>query len=391
MNSQTQAAFVQTMSSSQQSGFNFFHELLGQADIHINGQRPWDMQVHNPNLFQRLLAKGSLGLGESYMDGWWDCEQLDEFFVRILRAKLHHKVRGKSAFWLALKAQIYNCQSEARAWQVGEQHYDLGNDLFEKMLDPYMAYSCGYWANSNNLVEAQKAKLDLICQKLHLEPGMKVLDIGCGWGSFMRYASEHYGVECVGLTISKEQAAYGQKLAGFLPIEFNLTDYRQFNRSGELQFDRIVSIGMFEHVGYKNYQDYFNVASRSIKHDGLFLLHTIGKRRKSPGVDPWIEKYIFPNGVVPSLSHLTEKAEEGFVIEDVHNFGADYDTTLMAWYQRFEQAWGSLKPNYSERFYRMWRYYLLCCAGSFRARENQLWQLVLSPQGLTGGYRRPKV
>lgn len=391
MNSQIQAAFVQTMSSSQQSGFNFFHELLSHADIQINGQRPWDMQVHNPNLFQRILAKGSLGLGESYMDGWWDCKQLDEFFTRILKAKLHHKVKGRAAFWLAMKAQIYNCQSEARAWQVGEQHYDLGNDLFELMLDPYMAYSCGYWANTNNLVEAQKAKLDLICQKLGLEPGMKVLDIGCGWGSFMRYASEHYGVECTGLTISKEQAAYGKKLAGFLPIEFNLTDYRQFNTSGDQKFDRIVSVGMFEHVGYKNYQDYFDVASRSIKHDGLFLLHTIGKRRKTPGVDPWIEKYIFPNGVIPALSQVTEKAELSFVIEDVHNFGADYDTTLMAWYQRFEQAWSQLQPQYSERFYRMWRYYLLCCAGSFRARENQLWQLVLSPQGVKSGYRRPKI
>lgn len=391
MNTPARAELLATTPANNSSAHQFFVDLLGQADIQINGERPWDMQVHNPELYTRLLAKGSLGLGESYMDGWWDCEQLDEFFARALGLGLHRQVKAPRALWQALKAQIYNLQSQDRAWQVGEQHYDLGNDLFEQMLDPYMAYSCGYWDNANNLADAQTAKLDLICQKLQLKPGMKVLDVGCGWGSFMRYAAEHYGVSCVGLTISKEQAIYGAEKCALLPVEFNLTDYREFNLDRQLVFDRVVSIGMFEHVGHKNYLDYFAMAKRCLRHDGLFLLHTIGKRRKSPGVDAWIEKYIFPNGVLASISELTEAAESQFVVEDLHNLGADYDTTLMAWYQRFEEAWPNLAPRYSERFYRMWRYYLLCCAGSFRARENQLWQLVLSPEGTDGGYRRPKL
>lgn len=389
MNSQSDAILFKPAQKHHQSAFNFIHEMFRKADIQINGERPWDIQVKNPDFYRRLLSKGSLGLGESYMDGWWECEQLDEFFNRIMAANLHRQVVMPGAMWLIIKAKLFNHQNERRAWQVGQEHYDLGNDLFEKMLDPYMAYSCGYWSQTNNLADAQTQKLDLICQKLQLKPGMKVLDIGCGWGSFMRFAAEHYGVECVGLTISKEQAAYGKSLAKNLPIEFNLTDYRQFNLDGEYEFDRISSIGMFEHVGHKNYAEFFNVAHRCLKHDGLFLLHTIGKRQQSPGVDPWIEKYIFPNGVIPSLSEVATPAEQKFVIEDFHNFGADYDKTLMAWYQRFEQSWPLIKDNYSDRFYRMWRYYLLACAGSFRARENQLWQFVLSPNGVKGGYRRP--
>jgi cyclopropane-fatty-acyl-phospholipid synthase len=272
---------------------------------------------------------------------------------------------------------------------VGELHYDLGNDLYEAMLDPSMAYSCGYWPAAQTLTQAQEAKLELICQKLQLEPGMTLLDIGCGWGSLMFHAARQHGVQCVGLTISKEQARLGAQKARDLPVRFELADYRQFNPYGEQRFDRVASIGMFEHVGHKNYRTYFDMARRSLRDDGLFLLHTIGKNRAGAGIDPWIEKYIFPNGVLPSASEIAYYSEEDFVMEDWHNFGEDYDKTLMAWHARFEAAWPSLQERYGERFYRMWRYYLLCCAGTFRARDNQLWQVVLSPGGQAGGYRRP--
>ncbi|PUE62610.1 cyclopropane-fatty-acyl-phospholipid synthase [Limnohabitans sp. 2KL-17] len=364
-------------------------ELLATAGIQVGGGRPWDIRVHHPATFDRILTRGSLGLGESYMDGWWDCDQLDEFITRILRARLDDQVGRAGWLWASLKARLTNLQSLHRAWQVGEVHYDLGNDLYEAMLDPSMAYSCGYWPAAQTLAQAQEAKLELICQKLQLQPGMKLLDIGCGWGSLMLFAARNYNVECVGLTISKEQARLGAEKARGLPVRFELTDYRQFNPRGEQRFDRIASVGMFEHVGHKNYHAYFDMASRSLHKDGLFLLHTIGKNHAGAGIDPWIEKYIFPNGVLPSVSEIAFYSEDTFVMEDWHNFGQDYDKTLMAWHVRFEAAWPDLQPRYGDRFHRMWRYYLLSCAGTFRARDNQLWQVVLSPSGHAGGYRRP--
>ena len=367
-------------------------KLLDPCDVRINGHRPWDLQVHHPQTLVRILARGSLGLGESYMDGWWDCDQLDAFFTRILRARLDEQMSGAAAAWLGLRARLLNLQSERRAWQVGREHYDLGNDLFEGMLDSSMAYSCGYWAQADSLEEAQTAKLDLVCRKLGLQAGMTLLDIGCGWGSLMRHAAEHYGVHCTGLTISKAQAAWGAERARGLPMHFELADYRSFNSDGARRFDRIASIGMFEHVGHKNYRTFFDAARRSLKEEGLCLVHTIGKNRSGTTIDPWCEKYIFPNGALPSLAELTAACEGAFVVEDLHNFGADYDRTLMAWHARFEASWPRLRERYGERdgerFRRMWRYYLLGCAGTFRARSNQLWQLVLSPSGVEGGYRR---
>ncbi len=364
-------------------------ELLATAGITVGGRKPWDMQVHHPATFDRILTRGSLGLGESYMEGWWDCEAVDELIARILTARLDQQVGRAGWIWASLKARLTNLQSEHRAWHVGQVHYDLGNDLYEAMLDSSMAYSCAYWAQATDLEAAQTAKLDLICRKLQLRPGMTLLDIGCGWGSLMLFAARHYGVQCVGLTVSREQARLGAVKAGDLPVRFELADYRQFNPQGLQRFDRVASVGMFEHVGHKNYRAYFDMARRSLRDDGLFLLHTIGKNHTGWAIDPWIEKYIFPNGELPSSSEIAFYSERDFVLEDWHNFGADYDKTLMAWHQRFEAAWPTLQARYGERFYRMWRYYLLCCAGTFRARDNQLWQLVLAPRGVSGGYRRP--
>ncbi len=363
--------------------------MLAHADIRLNGSRPWDMTIHHPETLERVLLTGSLGLGESYMDGWWDCDELDGLFERILRHGLDQQVRSMHPLLHFLKSHLGNAQSARRAWTVGREHYDLNPALFQRMLDPTLCYSCGYWEHAQTLEQAQEAKLELICRKLQLQPGMQLLDIGCGWGSLMRYAATHHGVRCVGLTVSREQAATGSVLDRQLPIRYELADYRQFNLDGQQRFDRIASVGMFEHVGLHNHLDYFNTARRSLKPDGLFLLHTIGKNTSNTPIDPWIEKYIFPNGELPSLQELTRSIEPQWVIEDVHNFGADYDRTLMAWHQRFKAAWPELKDQHSPRFYRMWSYYLLSCAGTFRARSNQLWQLVLSPQGIPGGYRRP--
>lgn len=367
------------------SSHRFAASLMAQADIQFNGDRPWDMQLKAPGVIENALARGNLGLGESYMQGHWDCEQLDVFFTRLLRAQLHQRIKPTQLIYHALRTRLLNRQSVKRAWEVGEKHYDLGNEFYAAMLDQRMTYTCGYWKDAYTLDEAQEAKLDLICRKLQLAPGMRVLDIGCGWGSFMAYAAEHYGVECVGLTISKEQADFGKRLIKKgLPVEFRLQDYRDETE----RFDRIVSIGMFEHVGRKNYRAYMEVVSRCLKDEGLFLLHTIGKNLGTTMSDPWIDKYIFPNGELPTLSHISDAVETLFVVEDMHNFGADYDKTLMAWYHNSEANWPQFKGQFNPTFYRMWRYYLLSCAGAFRAREIQLWQLVFSKQGVAGGYAR---
>lgn len=362
-------------------------ELLAQADIHINGSEPYDIQVHNKDFYKRVLQQGSLGLGESYMDGWWDCERLDIFFHKVLRAGLENKLPSNWRDILKIAmARIFNLQTQKRAWMVGKEHYDLGNDLFTAMLDPYMQYSCGYWKDADSLEVAQQHKLDLICRKLELKPGMTLLDIGCGWGGLVAYAAKNYGVSVTGVTISVEQQKLAQERCKGLDVNIILEDYRDLNE----QFDRIVSVGMFEHVGPKNYATYFDVARRNIKEDGLFLLHTIGSNHNKVNVDSWISKYIFPNGCLPSIQKTAEAMENKFVMEDWHNFGADYDKTLMAWYERFLASWPEIESNYTPRFKRMFSYYLNACAGAFRARDIQLWQIMLSPKGRIGGLRTPR-
>lgn len=360
-------------------------ELLNLAGIQINGSNPWDIQIHNEDFYKRVISEVELGMGESYMDGWWDSKNIDGMIYRIIRADLLNIVKHnyKIAFQLA-GFWILNMQSRRRAFIIGERHYDLGNDLFQRMLDKRMNYSCAYWKEANTLDEAQENKLDLICKKIYLEPGMRVLDIGCGWGAFGKYAAEKYGAEVVGITVSKEQVSLGKEICKGLPVEFRLQDYREVNE----KFDRIVSVGMIEHVGYKNYRQYFKIAKNNLSNNELFLLHTIGEVRSTHSTDAWTHKYIFPNGMLPSTAQISKAMEGLFVMEDWHNIGNDYDKTLMAWYNNFIANWAFLKNRYSERFFRMWEYFLLSSAGTFRARnKNQLWQVVLSPSGVVGGYK----
>jgi cyclopropane-fatty-acyl-phospholipid synthase len=359
-------------------------QLLNYAGIKINGNNPWDVKIYDDRFYKRAITEVELGMGESYMDKWWDTEKIDELIYKILRADLLNKVKRNYKIALQLAGfYLINMQARRRAFIIGERHYDLGNDLFQSMLDKRMNYSCAYWKNAETLDEAQENKLDLICRKLYLKPGMRILDIGCGWGAFGKYAAEKYDAQVIGITVSKEQVALGKELCKGLPVEFRLQDYRQVNE----KFDRIVSIGMIEHVGFKNYRTYFNTAAKNLMGDGLFLLHTIGEVRSVRKTDAWTHKYIFPNGMLPSIAQLSKAAEGLFIIEDMHNFGADYDKTLMAWFINFNSSWERLKNKYSERFYRMWKYFLLSSAGAFRARnKNQLWQFILSKNGVPGGY-----
>jgi len=361
--------------------------MLTRADIRLDGARPWDVQVRNESLFDRVLAYGNLGAGEAYVDGWWDCEALDDMVCRIWQSDLPVYMRQLRRWPSMLIDVLINRQRGGRAFKVGKQHYDLGNALYKCMLDERMIYSCGYWKDVTNLDQAQEAKLDLIARKLQLEPGMTVLDIGCGWGGSMAYLQERYGISGLGITVSDEQVKLAQENYSCADLRFERQDYRSVTEI----FDRIFSVGMFEHVGIKNYPRYFEMVRNCLCDEGLFLLHTIGCRKSDSWIDPWLERNIFPNAMLPSAKQIISASEQYLILEDWHGFGADYDRTVLAWHENFCRGWEQLKPDYDERFFRMWRYYLLTCAGTFRAGINQLWQVVFSKHGLRGGYQAENI
>ncbi|HHJ35621.1 MAG TPA: cyclopropane fatty acyl phospholipid synthase [Gammaproteobacteria bacterium] len=359
-------------------------EILSVADIKINGDRDFDIQINRPEFYERFFADGVIGFGETYMESWWDCEALDVMIDRVLRADLEHAISPYKMLIPFFVSKIINLQRRSRAFKIGEFHYDMGNDLYQIMLDKRMTYTCGYWKDADDLESAQEAKLDLVCRKMGLRPGMRVLDIGCGWGSFAAFAAEKYGVRVTGVTVSREQIELGQQKCQGLDVELRLQDYRDVDE----QFDRIISLGMFEHVGRKNYATYMKKVRDCLVDDGLFLLHTIGTDTPKTSVDPWTDKYIFPGGMLPTLKQMTAASEGILVMEDLHNFGTDYDPTLMAWMANVDAHKKELQQlGYDEPFYRMWRFFLLGAAGGFRSHRNHLWQIVYSKKGVDGGYQ----
>jgi cyclopropane-fatty-acyl-phospholipid synthase len=356
---------------------DFVDKVLKNADVTINGSRPWDIKVQDDSFYSTVFNKGSLGLGESYMNGLWDCQHLDEFMYRVIKGDLANSISlNFQTLYYKLRSRVFNFQTIRKSKEVARQHYDIGNELYESMLDKRMIYSCAYWEKANSLDEAQEEKLDLICRKLKLEPGHTVLDIGCGWGGFAKFASEKYQVQVVGITISEEQAKLAKKVCNGLPVSILVKDYRNLTE----KFDRVVSIGMFEHVGHKNYETYMKVVHQTLKKNGLFLLHCIGSNKTVTAADPWINKYIFPNGMIPSVSQIGKAIENKFILEDWQNIGPYYDRTLIEWLNRFKGTWPKLRNKYDDRFYKMWVYYLSCCAASFRAKKNDLWQIVFSKE-----------
>lgn len=366
--------------------------ILKEIGVTLNGDGPCDVRIHDPRTYTKILTNQSIGAGESYMDGWWDCDRLDELFYRICRYKTYRHVYSKWKDGLSfLLDSFINQQSRSKSEHVANLHYNLSNKLYEFMLGKSMAYTCGYWKNAQTLDEAQFAKYELTCQKMMLKPGDTVLDIGCGRGGLAKYIAEKHGCEVVALDLSKEAADYAKQLCQNLPVTIYHCDYRDTHvyNPGEKKFDKLVSVGVLEHVGYKNYAHLMDISRSFLKEDGIFLLHSIGGNISKTNCDPWIDKYIFPHGMLPSLKQLGSAFEHRFIVEDLHNFGAFYDKTLMAWHKNLNDHWNELKTDYDERFHRMMNYYLLSCAGGFRARDMQLWQFVLSPSGLLGGFQRP--
>jgi len=363
-------------------------DMLKDAGITIDGNKPYDLIVHNNRVFKKVFKSGSVGLGESYMEGDWDTKKLDEFFYRLFRSDIHNKARKniKLALYVA-KGQVMNLQAPKRAYRNAQLHYDIGNDLYEPMLGPTMAYTCAYWdRGAKTLDQAQTDKFDLVCEKLGLKKGMKVLDPGCGWGGLSIHMAKKYGCEVVCFTPAKEQIAFIKAHTKGLKVQAKLSTWQDYD--GKTKFDRIASIGMMEHVGPKNYREYLVKMQSILKDDGLMVLHTIGGNRSTQYTDPWIDRYIFPGGALPSVKQIASALEGVFILEDWHNLSTNYDKTLLAWYANFKKSYPNLDhTKYDQRFYRMWEYYLLMCAGSFRARKNQLWQIVLSPRGVEGGYK----
>jgi len=359
--------------------------LLAQADIRLDGDRPWDIRVINPGFSRRVLSGGSLALGESYMDGWWSCDALDQLGCKLIRGRLSQQVIPWSAKAQIVKSRLLNLQTRLRARLVAEKHYELTPALFMSFLDPYNQYTCGYFEGTGDLNQAQENKLDLICRKLMLSPQDKVLDIGCGWGGFARFATERYGCHVTGITLSGRQAEYARQFCRGLPVTVVKSDYRDFDGTG---FDKVLVCGMIEHVGYRNYRSLMQVVHDSLTDGGMLLLHTIGRHTSGTASDPWLTRYIFPNSMVPSARQLTTAAEGLFALNDWHSFGAHYDPTLMAWRRNFVNNWESIRHEYDDRFYRMWIYYLSMCAGAFRCNRKQLWQIVLAKRrGAVIGYQ----
>jgi cyclopropane-fatty-acyl-phospholipid synthase len=360
------------------SAAEMLREVLAGAGITVNGDAPWDIQVHDERVYARVLRHGTLGVGESYVDGWWDCPALDQMIARLIHARVDLVVRES---WVllahAVRARLFNLQVGARAFEVGERHYDVGNDLYQAMLGRTMAYTCAYWKGVDTLDAAQDAKLDLVCRKIGLKAGMRILELGCGWGGFAAFAAKNYGASVVGYTVSREQAAWIKEHHAGLPIELRLEDYRKATGT----YDAVVSIGLMEHVGPKNHRAYMELAARSLVPGGVAFIHTIGGARPRTRIDPWFDKYIFPNAAIPTLGQLATAMETILIPEDVQNLGEHYDRTLMAWWANFDAAWPGLREKYGEAFYRMWKYYLLTSAAYFRARQHNLYQLVATPAG----------
>jgi cyclopropane-fatty-acyl-phospholipid synthase len=360
-----------------------FRDWLADAGITLNGSRPWDPQIIRARALLRC-AHGTLEAGRAYADCDWECTALDEFAARLVRTRRPSEVFPRWRRLLRLANHIGNPQGRRRA-RDAVRHYEGRFELFEAMLGPTLTYSCGYWEKARTLDDAQTAKHDLVCRKLGIEPGMRILDVGCGWGALAEHAARHYGAVVTGVTLADEQAAIARTRNSGLPVTILARDYREV----EGRFDRVVSLGMFEHVGPRNYRTFFRKLSGWLAPGGLALLHSIGGLTSTTTTDPWLNEFIFPGSVLPSEAQIARASEGLFVLEDWHNFGAYYDRTLSAWNENVSRAWTGELSDYPETFQRTWRYYLLTCAGLFRARVAQLWQLVLSPQGVPGGYRRP--
>jgi cyclopropane-fatty-acyl-phospholipid synthase len=348
------------------------------------------MNVTNEAAWYDIAVKGSLGIGEAYMSG---DVQLDlyPFFRTLLDGTSAGTLTGMqedSLAWAAwavqLPGNVYHMLTDpdaALATSRIQQHYDVGNDLYEAMLGPSMSYTCAYYqGGAENLTAAQVAKFDLIRRKLQLDPGMQVLDIGFGFGSAAAYIQEKSKVTVTGITVSAEQRKYAEEHHTSPHLKFMHEDWRDHCSKHSAKYDRIYIVGVLEHFGSHNYPKFFECTRKMLKPDGLLLIHTIGQPfMEKSGPDPFLDKYIFPGGELPTLHGLSLAFRKHFLLEDFQNFGFDYSTTLASWHDNADKFFAS-NSRYSLSFQRMWTFYLSMCSVLFETRITQLWHFVLTPR-----------
>jgi cyclopropane-fatty-acyl-phospholipid synthase len=343
------------------------------------------VKLHNPTLYKTLFLKPEMAAGEAYMDGTLTIEKgtLRDFITFFaLNRGVGPKTKGLKILGRLLKKArtVLKKNTLQRSRQNVAHHYDLSNDLYALFLDSGMNYSCAYFRSPDDTLEiAQQNKLRHIAAKLRLEPGQTVLDIGCGWGGMAIYLAQNFDVQVLGVTLSVEQHRLAEervkKLGVANKVRFELRDYRQVQG----KFDRIVSIGMFEHVGTKFYSDYFGNISKLLTDDGVALIHSIG-RRSGPGTAAaWLNKYIFPGGYSPALSETFAAIEKsGLWVTDTEIWRLHYAHTLSEWSKRFEANRDKAAAMLGERFCRMWEFYLVTSEVSFRHFKQMVFQIQLT-------------
>ena len=368
-----------------------FKAYMSARGIQVNGPNDWDLQVHDDSWIREIELKGTLAIGDAYVSGLWDCKALDELVCRLF-SNMKREMLFPSLQMLTVNLwnRLSNPQAGTRAKKVIDAHYEKYIDVIKYFIGPSLCYSCAWWEHSDNLADAQKAKMDLVCRKLQLAKSDRVLDIGCGYGALANHAAEYYGCHVTGITLSPRQAELATARFPSPLIEFRAMDWQsdEFMQLGE--FDKIMSVGMFEHVGRKNYTIFFKRCSHLLRSHGLFLLHTIGRSVKA-SIDLWVDRYIFPGGSLPKLGDLDEVEAQNLILEDLQNIGAHYDMTLCAWQANLDHGQATGELDLDEKDLRFWRYYLLSFAGAFRVRKRlQVWQLLLAKSGVIGGYNRPE-
>lgn len=340
------------------------------------------IRVHDARFFARVLGAGNLGLGESYMDGDWEMEAGDiaDLLTVLLRARLDRKVRGDAATAARVLAIQAGNLVRKRHWKNAQMHYDLGDDLYASFLDrDWMMYSCGYAEHPDDTIEQLQAqKLDRICRKLEMRPGDHVLDVGCGFGGMLMFAASRYGVTGVGITTSRRHCAFGNQRIAEAGLADRIRLEWRDHRTIEGRFDRVVSIGMMEHLPRAEHQRYFRRIASVLPPHGTGLVHAIGCNAGRNVHDPFTQKYIFPGSGQPRLSEMADGCERnGLAIRDVENMVRHYDYTSARWLDRFRENKHRLDPSkYDARFQRMWEYYLSCAIAGARASDAALYQVL---------------
>jgi cyclopropane-fatty-acyl-phospholipid synthase len=344
------------------------------AGVAINGQNPCDISVKDDRFYRAVLQKGSLGLGESYMDGWWSCDDLEEMASRMIGSGLYKFSLRMPIYLLPnLRDNVFNQQSKEMSLRVADRHYAMGNEMFFGFLGKHKNYSCGYYSGTGDLDEAQRLKLDKVCKLLDLQPGDRLLDIGGGWCEFARYAATHYGCEVVSINITDEQIAFAREYCKGASVEVRKCDYRDITG----RFNKIAVLAMLTHVGRKNYRKFLEIAHGALEPHGTLLIESVGGHKSHSNCEAWIDKYIFPGGVVPCLSQIDAAASGLFQRTVTDEFGSSYVLTLRAWHRNLIQAWSAHEGRYGERVRRMFEYFFLTTAGSFRARYLLHWHILL--------------